>query len=521
MGSKSATPPSIPIPSSGRLGALLRVPVDYLFEIYENGEITSMIALPNAPQSVAQGRTSATAITHTLGEVVREITRNHRTDISLRGVSGLAPRSGQTRDGGVSLLGGRTILEEFDRFLDDYQTRASHDAERVFMVYRALNEGYAFRVEPLEFRWMEDAEQHRLSYQWELKLEAYAGAPSDPRGSIFSPVTEMVRAASQYVALAGGAVALAQNAVTNVHGELEEARELLRSIESVVRIIGETADSADGLTRFFSRDLPATWASLAQSYASARRDVDELLGLEDPSYSAELMPYYALVTAGLSGADQSDLSANADASRIETRSALSVERPRFTRDTTLRAGDTAQSVALRAYGDASRYDEIVEYNGLRDAKHHGDGRPLRAGDVLSVPFDASTGDDLGLPSKGDVFGRDLRVDADGDLVISGDDISTIEGRANLEQALRLRLLSEQGSSWILPTYGLPVQVGAPLTERVAAYCASHVTQQLDADARVDRVDNVVVSDEGDALTVSARVAPLNGASMSLIVPMGS
>ena len=215
-----------------------------------------MIALPNAPQSVTQGRTSATAVTHTLGEVVREITQNHRTDITLRGVSGLAPRSGQTRDGGVSLLGGRTILEEFDRFLDDYQTRASHDAERVFLVYRSLNEGYAFRVEPLEFRWMEGRRAASTLVSVESSSKPTRARASDPRGSILSPVTEMVRAASQYVALAGGAVSLAQNAITNVHGELEEARELLRSIESVVRIISETAESADGLTRFFSRDLP-------------------------------------------------------------------------------------------------------------------------------------------------------------------------------------------------------------------------------------------------------------------------
>lgn len=519
MATKTTAPPALPIPASGRLGALLRVPVDYLLEMYVNGVIVNMLALPNAPQSVTQSRTSATALTHTLGEVVREITQNHRTDIVLKGVSGVAARSGQNREGGVALLGGRTILEEFDRFLDAYQSRAAVDPDATFLVYRSLNEGYAFRVEPLDFRWSEDSERNRLSYEWELKLEAYAGAPASPRPSILSPITELVRSVSQYVAAAGGAIALAQNATRNTHAELEEARALLRTIADVVDIVGETARDVNGVSRFFSRDLPATWATLATSYARARRDVDELLGTEDTTYSAELIPYYALSSAGLSGSRGADLTAAAsEPTRIETRDALDLERPRFSRTVRVRAGESAQSIAARAYGDATRWREITAHNNMRDATHHADGRPLRAGDELSVPFAESTSDDLGLPQ--DLYGRDLRVDVNGDLVISGDDLALTEGRSNLEQALRVRLTSDQGSSWMIPRYGLPVSVGAALTERVAAYCASHVVEQLTADARVDDVNNVVVSQDTTALAVRATVTPLGGASIALITPIG-
>ena len=519
MATKTAAPPAIPIPASGRLGALLRVPVDYLLEMYVNDVIVNMIALPHAPQNLSQSRTSATALTHTLGEVVREITRNHRTDIVLKGVSGVAARSGQNRDGGVALLGGRAILEEFDRFLDAYQSRAAVDSDATFLVYRSLNEGYAFRVEPIEFRWAEDSERHRLSYEWELRLEAYAGAPASPRPSILSPLTETVKAASQYVALAGGGVVLAQNAIKNTHAELEEARALLRTVADVVRILGETAKNANGVSQFFSRDLPATWASLATAYARARRDADELLGLGDATYSAELVPYYALSSAGLIGARKADLDAAGDPTRIETRDASASERPRFSRTVRVRAGESAQSIAARAYGDASRWREIVAHNDMRDATHHADGRPLRAGDELAIPFSTSTSDDLGLPQ--DLYGRDLRVDSSGDLVIAGDDLATIDGRGNLEQALALRLTSDQGGSWMLPRYGLPVSVGAALTERVAAYCASHVVEQLTADARVDDVHNVVVSEEQPtALVIRATVVPLGGASIELITPIG-
>ena len=105
MSKKTTSPPSIPIPASGRLGSLLRVPVDYLLEVYRGNQITTMIALPNTPNAVTQTRNHATELTHTLGDVVRELSQNHRTDIQLRGVSGYAQRTGQTRDGGVVVSG--------------------------------------------------------------------------------------------------------------------------------------------------------------------------------------------------------------------------------------------------------------------------------------------------------------------------------------------------------------------------------------------------------------------------------
>ena len=74
MASKTNAPVSIPIPASGRLGALLRVPIDYILEVYSGGSITQMITLPQTPSNYTQTRPSATIVTHTLGEVVRELT---------------------------------------------------------------------------------------------------------------------------------------------------------------------------------------------------------------------------------------------------------------------------------------------------------------------------------------------------------------------------------------------------------------------------------------------------------------
>ena len=526
MASKTRAPVSIKTPVSGRLGALLRVPIDYMLEVYTGGVITAMITLPQSPSTYSQTRPSATVITHTLGEVVREVTANHLTEIELTGLSGYTPRVGQTRDGGVSFLSGREILEEFDKFLDEYQSRTAQNTDRTVMVFRALNEGQAFRVEPLEWRWSEDAAQNRFSYKWELKLEAYAHAPADPRGSVFSPVTEALRQAQQYINAGAGAIALADNALTNARSELEEARNVLRSLERVSSALSGAFDAADGIKTFVTQDLPASFVSLARSYQRAYESASELFSIDSETSrvagsAAENLNYYALVSAGIAGVNATDLSRAENTpqiERIETRQGTTDNAPRFVLPFTVRAGDTLQRIALSAYGDASRWVEIQSFNGMRSARHHADGRPLRVGDVLNVPFEAQTETDLGLARDGDVYATDLRM-IDGDLVLADDDLSTVSGVANLEQAVANRLLTEQGSAWILPAYGLPVSIGAQLDSRTSAFCASHVAQQLRADPRIRDVRDVIVIDEGDQLAVSVTAVPISGGAIDVTTPM--
>lgn len=525
MASKTRVPVSIKTPASGRLGALLRVPIDYLLEVYSKGRITMMITLPQAPSSYTQTRPSATVITHTLGEVVREITQNHLTEIELRGVSGYTPRVGQTRDGGVSFLTGRAILEEFDKFLDEYQSRTAQDADQTYLVFRALNEGQAFKVEPMEWRWSEDTAQNRFSYEWELKLEAYAHAPSDPRGSVFSPLTEALQKAQQYINAGAGAVALASNALVNARSEFEEVRNTLRSIERVSTALQSVADSVDGIRTFFTRDLPATLVNLANSYKQSWDDIAELIGLEDNDSTrrtAELIQYYALVNAGLNGVNLADLERAKTAPQIERDSLSGVtsnNAPRFSIPFTLRAGDTLQSIALDAYGDTARWTEIKAHNDLRDALHHGNGVPLKVGDIIQVPFSNATEEDLGLPLQGDVFGVDLLMDTEGDLVFSDSEIHIVRDEANLKQAIINRLLTEQGSAYPFPNYGLPIVIGSKMDARVLAFSASHVNQQLLSDARIRDVRDVLVIDEGDQLAVSVTVIPISGGTVDVITPM--
>ena len=533
MGVATKAPVSISAPNSGRLGSLLRVPIDYLLEVYEGAQLKLAVTLPQGPSDYEQKRPSATVITHTLDGVVREHTENHMTEISLKGVSGYAARLGHTRDGGVSFLAGRRILEEFDAFLNDYQTRAAQKGHRtVYMVFRALNERQAFRVEVTEWQWQLAAQGSRFSYEWSLNMEAYGVAPASPLVNILSPVTEALRTAQDYISAGAGAVALGSAALDNAGSELNEVGETLRAVGRIGTALGNVVASADGLVTYVTETLPAIYATEAGRFREAWFDAAELLSPltdYDPrreairravALSAEQTSYRALSTAGLLGVSPATLRSAQSDSRSADYSEQGATDNTARRQVVpyiWRSGDTLQALALRVYGDVGRWPEIQRLNGLRSARHWGDGTPISAGDRLLVPLGANT--DAPQREGDDLYGVDLALHlATGDLELRDDDLSLTRGARNLEQGLALRLLTSQGESYILPSYGLPLRVGSVALEREVAYLSAQVSEQLKQDGRVRDVPSVEVLIEGDKVAIQATIDPVVGDAVSVVTP---
>lgn len=534
MGISSAAPASIPVPNRGRLGSLFRVPIDYVLEVHTNLALQTAVTLPNTPTDYEQKRPSATIITHTLNDVIREHTENHLTQITLRGVSGYTARLGHTRDGGVSSLTGPKILLEFDAFLDEYQKLCAALGDlNVYMVFRALNEGVALKVEPLNWQWSESAGSARFSYNWTLELEAYGPAPVSQLTDIFSPVTEALRSAQDKINAVAGAVELAGAALGNVQGELSEVTNTMRSVGRVGTALQNVIGEADNIRTFVTETLPATLVREANRFDRASSDLIELSDeiLED-AYSAydfteanvvrpaQQVLYNALSIAGLLKVSPETLAA-VELGTIEStpteQGATFVGIQRTNTQYTWRAGDTLQALALRAYGDASRWPEIAEFNGLRSPRQWGDGTPIMAGDTVSVPREAET--ETRGAVRGDPFSTDISLDlSTRDISFVDNDLKVTNGRHNLEQALALRMLTEQGESYLFPAYGLPVRVGGTSADREVAYLASHVRDQLARDSRVREVRDVSVLVEGDTLAVSVSLFPISGDAITLVTP---
>jgi nucleoid-associated protein YgaU len=422
----------------------------------------------------------------------------------------------------VTSLFGREILEEFDLFLDEYQAEVSKELEgqeRTYLVFRALNEKQAFKVEPLEWQWSEDAENTRHTYAWSLKLEAYEHAPPTPRIDLFSPVTSLLKTAQEYVDVASGSVLLVSSALDNAGSELNEVKRTFATVGRLLDAFGTLARSADGVVSFFTKGLPLELNSVVQQFKNAVDEYQEISNsLESTEWTrlAESLGMNALTIAGYSGATKRDLDKTKEES-VETtvREGESEPLPPVSLDYTVRQGDTLKKIAVANFGDVEQWKSIASLNGMRNAETWRNGRPLLAGDVLKIPLNIAR--ELRTVSRFS-FGKDLELDASGDLVLEGDDLSTIENKRNLEQALRLRLLCEQGSSFLMPSYGLPVSIGEANTAKKTAFVSSHIRDQLEQDPRIRDLEEIKVESNGDSLDVYVKVLPIAGDVLDVVLP---
>ena len=100
----------------------------------------------------------------------------------------------------------------------------------------------------------------------------------------------------------------------------------------VVSTLSSAVRSVDGVSRFFSRDLPASWAQLSQSYLRAVREIEELTADSTLVDSAEQLNVLALNTAGLVGVNRQNFERAGFGERALDRVVENSEdRPRFHR----------------------------------------------------------------------------------------------------------------------------------------------------------------------------------------------
>lgn len=165
----------------------------------------------------------------------------------------------------------------------------------------------------------------------------------------------------------------------------------------------------------------------------------------------------------------------------------------------VQTGDTLQGLAARHLGDASRWLELAEANGLvwpyldfSGGPDPASGRVARPGATLTIP------DPDGTVSEADIVGSDLRFDGARGLT---------RGAENLQARLIRRLVGQRGSIphhpdwgsrlWTFP--GRTLDAGALLDAQVEAADA------LRRDPAVTAVIAVRVHADNDAIRIDADV----------------
>lgn len=195
--------------------------------------------------------------------------------------------------------------------------------------------------------------------------------------------------------------------------------------------------------------------------------------------------------------------------------------PTTTGTTTVTSYDTIFSIAQRLLSDQARWKEIVILNGLKAPyiAADGDGKDvLRPGDTVLFPaalpilqsgVEADPNDVDPLVKR---LGRDLRLVSfqafggfeDFDLAVNQKgDLRTIEGIPNLEQAVRVKFSTEQGTLPTHPQFGVRAPIGSKANIRSLIGFQLNARASLLQDNRIDEISDLSFSVDGNVLTVSA------------------
>ena len=436
-----------------------------------------------------------------------------------------------------------------------------------YLVFRSFTNGIHIRVEPRNWTLTRDAQNSRFGFSWFLDLQGYA--PADPTNpprlfgavqDVFKFAAECINAASSVVSLAGTAVDRATELANSGRVALQAAAtaaatfgDVMSSVNDLTNVpAGDASDLANILTEAenavsdFLSTQRAEGASADPALTGARATVDEIRDMEATLAGLTRAAIAAVSLAGVTGG-RVTTGASGAARRAPTRGAVAVSEvpvARYRR----RPGAPAVAVvapdeptgivvplpdygsleglSARYYGTPRLWTRIAEANRMRSAYTLADGSPLVAGTRLLIPLTTTQLQAAqvapGQSMTQDPYAHDLYLDpVTGDLEITGgnQDVRTIRGAANLEQAIRVRLRSTQGGSSPYPAFGMPDEIGTGVRDATAGYIASQLHDQLTRDPRVLTLNRVAIADDGDQVTAYVEVQPITGTSVDVLVPI--
>lgn len=177
-------------------------------------------------------------------------------------------------------------------------------------------------------------------------------------------------------------------------------------------------------------------------------------------------------------------------------------------------GDTLLAVALREMGDAARWVDLANLNGLRPPYLTDDpaavtAQVLLTGTPVLVPSSAPAPSAVADPAS--VFGTDVAL-AGGVLAAAGGDFAVVSATANLDQALTHRLATRPGDLIYHPAYGCAVAelVGQGGVPAVAQLAVAFVNQAVTADPRIAATRDMTATVTGDTIAVAGTAVTVDG-----------
>jgi hypothetical protein len=172
----------------------------------------------------------------------------------------------------------------------------------------------------------------------------------------------------------------------------------------------------------------------------------------------------------------------------------------------LRDGDTLEGLALQEYGSLDYMADILRYNEIGSVYELEPGQKL----LLPVvnPALRQSQDIVSYDRRDrDNYGKDIRVDDEGNLVIKGNDFAVTSGVRNLNQAILLRLRESLSKRMRLNTYGIIMNLGSGRAAN--NYILSSIYQTIASDPRVSMITGMTYQGIGDSLAVDVEYIDIN------------
>lgn len=537
------------ITSPRPLASLARINTRYLIEWHRGGQLYKSIALPLPPKALTISQSAPSQITYTLGKrPIRELGRYRERSIELSGSAGYDARPSMTAEGAIISAFGPAILISFRQFLEEYQEAASLEGAEASptsaelrsilsasanatldlhqLIFRALDEDLHLFVEVDALTIQRTADGDNLAPAWTLQLKAYDDADSTQTSfdlaSILNTVTVAIQLAANATAAAqlitGGANAYVRRGLAPLLSTLDQ---LTNAARGTVEAAKELADIPIDIIRQIQR-------AAGRVRALVTSVIDEVVSYDD-EFSAEWQ--LLLTTLGLAEDIESAAESVAVSAPYSLLDALrTLDPPTFPHITQtqlgparvsdavtsyrLRLGEDLRVLANRLYRAPERWPELQRINGWLSERHNARGILAREGDLVLLPI---VGDTETQPTRDQrsPYGQDLFIDPKtGDLQLKAQDLTTVKGSLNIEQAARHRLTTTQGETPILDGYGLPQRIGGRITADSAGYLSAHIREQLTRDPRLESVNVIEISDRGDHLSASLEFRAVAGAIFS-------
>ncbi|MEY8688428.1 MAG: hypothetical protein AB9M53_00930 [Leptothrix sp. (in: b-proteobacteria)] len=181
-------------------------------------------------------------------------------------------------------------------------------------------------------------------------------------------------------------------------------------------------------------------------------------------------------------------------------------------------GDSLQTIAARELGDGKRWVELVSYNSLIPPYITSDPAAVQPGILLTgalILVPAATASAI-TTDESLVFERDIHL-VDGQIQFTDGDFAFVSGVANLRQALRHRVETDQGELIMHPEYGSKVRrlIGTINGPTAGLLAAEYTKAAVAQDPRIQTVRSATADIVGDRVDVTVVAEPITGRAIDI------